>query len=246
MKLKLLVILLTICLTVTIKAFTENSGKFISLYKDSVTAGSVINDYITKIGGREKLINLVDKTTEMKGSFEGKEVLITIFQKQPDLMKQVFTAGETEQVLLFDGEKGFMISSAGKTKITGDELTKLKYEANLTLIAELDENNIEAVLEGIDTVKGEDAYKIKLTLPNGLVWFHFYNIDSGLKVKEIKSINVPQGTFMQEIFYSDFREVNGLLFPFKVEQQLGVQHVSFEVISIEINSGLDDDIFIID
>jgi hypothetical protein len=38
--------------------------------------------------------------------------------------------------------------------------------------------------------------------------------------------------------YDDYREVNGVLFPFTISQQMGPQMLDMKVTSIEVNSGL--------
>ena len=48
---------------------------------------------------------------------------------------------------------------------------------------------------------------------------------------------------MQETYYSDYRDVDGLKFPFKLKQIFGLQSIDLTVISIKINQGLEDIIF---
>jgi len=49
--------------------------------------------------------------------------------------------------------------------------------------------------------------------------------------------------FEQETYFSDYREVKGLKFPFTIKQYLGLQEIELTVTSIEINTGLDDSVF---
>jgi zinc protease len=94
--------------------------------------------------------------------------------------------------------------------------------------------------EAVDSV---ECYKIKFTLPSGIRWFQYYENDSGLKVKEIKEIQTKQGLFEQETYFSDYREVSGLKFPFTLKQYFGNQEIDLRVTSIEINTGLKDNLF---
>jgi hypothetical protein len=79
-----------------------------------------------------------------------------------------------------------------------------------------------------------------MTLFSGIKWTQYYNIESGLKVKEEKYINSPMGLFEQVTNYDDYREVQGLFFPFKIKQSIGAQSMEFNVSSIKINTGLTD------
>ena len=48
---------------------------------------------------------------------------------------------------------------------------------------------------------------------------------------------------MQETFYSDYKEVDGLKFPFKIIQSFGMQTIEMNVSSVKLNEGLKDSIF---
>ena len=64
-----------------------------------------------------------------------------------------------------------------------------------------------------------------------------------LKVKDSKQVTVPQGTFTRETEYSDYRNVDGVMYPFKLKQSIGQQVLDFSVSSIKVNTGLKDDKF---
>jgi outer membrane lipoprotein-sorting protein len=68
-------------------------------------------------------------------------------------------------------------------------------------------------------------------------------MQNDLKFKETKEIQTKQGLFEQETYYSDYREVSGLKFPFTIKQYFGLQEIELTVTSIEINTGLDDSVF---
>jgi hypothetical protein len=96
---------------------------------------------------------------------------------------------------------------------------------------------------GIEFLDSIDYYTIRLVLPSGIRWFQYYAVDTGLKVKEIKEIQTQQGLFEQETYFSDYREVSGLKFPFTIKQYFGIQEIDLTVTKIEINAGLEDQVF---
>ena len=61
-----------------------------------------------------------------------------------------------------------------------------------------------------------------------------------------KPVTSAQKTFLQQTYYSDFRSVDGIFFPFKIKQKLGQQNMEFDVTSIKVNSGIDDSEFKLD
>jgi len=82
-----------------------------------------------------------------------------------------------------------------------------------------------------------------LILLSDFSWIQYFDPQTWLKAKETKDIIVAQGTFMQNSYYSDYREVDGIKYPYSVKQDIGSQHVESEVESIKVNSGLSDKLF---
>jgi len=209
---------------------------------DSLSAYRIIQKYIEVIGGREKLGKIQDRLTEMKGNVQKVDVQMTIYQKQPDKFKQIIHAGEVEQTILFSDNKGYLKINDQIKEILGVELARLKNESTLNLLLNLDTNVIHITYLGIDTVENRLAYKILLK-NSSLNWIHYYDISTGFKIMDQKPVKAVQRTYLQETYYSDFRPVDGIYFPFKIRQKLGQQEMDFEVINIKINSGIDDSEF---
>jgi zinc protease len=212
---------------------------------DSLSAYRIIQKYIEVIGGRDKLSKIEDRITEMKGNVQKVDVEMTIYQKQPDKFKQVIHAGDVEQTILFSNDKGYLKINDQVKEILGLELAKLKNESTLNLLSNLDTNVIHITLLGIDSVEGKPAYKILLK-NSSLNWIHYYDVSTGFKIMDIKPVTSAQKTYLQETYYSDFRLVDGISYPFKIRQKLGKQDMEFDVISIKLNAGIDDSEFILE
>jgi len=176
----------------------------------------------------------------MSGKVQGIDVNMTVYQKSPDLLRQEVNAGLMNQVIIYNGSQGIMKASGQEINITGQELEKLKYEATLSLLLKYDEFGIKLKLTGTPIVDGKDSYQVEMIFPGGTKWIQYYDKETGLKLKEEKNVTTPQGTFTQETLFSDYREVEGLKFPFKIVQKMGAQSLQFEVSSIKINAGIDD------
>ena len=208
-----------------------------------LTAEKVVNNYIEAIGGKENLLKVKDRTTVMAGNVMGKAIKMTIYQKQPDKMRQIIDAGTFKQNIYFDGKKGIMEAAGKKFDVKGKELEKLKFESSLYLLPELGSLGIKLKLEGVANVNGKDAYKIDMILPSGTTWVQYYDPETWLKVEESKEINTPQGTFAQNTFFSNYRKVSGVKYPFTVNQTMGKQKMEFTVTLISVNDGLSDRLF---
>ncbi len=208
-----------------------------------VTVKTVLDGYIIAIGGRENIEKVKEKVSVIKGSIQGMEIKITISQKAPNKLLQSLDAGGMEQTTIFDGTKGKQIAMGNEVPLEGNDLLETKLEATLNLFLDYKKHGITEELTSVEKVNGKDAYKVTLTLPNENKWIQFYDVDSGLLVKQTSTKKAPQGTFTAAITFDDYREVEGVKYPFKFSQTVGAQSMDMEVESIEINSGLSDSLF---
>jgi phosphotransferase system IIB component len=218
----------------------EKSQSDSLIIPEGMTGEKVIANYVEAIGGAENLTKIVDRTTVMRGVVQGVNIIIVSYQKVPNKLKQEIRAGEVDQKVYFDGEHGVQMIGGSKTEIDSAELEKLKIESTIILLLELDHYGVKTNIVGVELVNKKPAYKIEMTLPSGTKWTQFYDKDTFLKVKEIKAINTPQGSFTHEILYSDYKVIEGLKYAFKITQKIGGQSMDFNVSSIKINSGLSD------
>ena len=209
----------------------------------NITAQGVINKYIYAIGGIDKFKSVMDRTTEMTGTAMNQPISIIVKQKYPDKLFQELKAGEVTQLLYYSYGKGTMVIGTEKTEIDKKELERLMMDATMQLLLNPESFGVKTEFLGIECVDSVDCYAIKLTLPSGIRWFQYYSMETDLKFKETKEIQTKQGLFEQETYFSDYRDVDGLKFPFAIKQHIGLQEIELTVTSIEINTGLDDSVF---
>ena len=89
-------------------------------------------------------------------------------------------------------------------------------------------------LEGIEAVGDKKAYKLKITDEKTV----FYDVESGLKLQEVQVQEVQGQTMPQNMKLSDYKDVSGILFPFKLSQTMGPQKFDFIVKEIKVNDGV--------
>ena len=211
--------------------------------EEGVTVETIINDYIEAQGGKEQIESINNVQTIMKGKVQGMDVTLTLTRKSPNMLHQELDAGVFKQTTMFDGENGVQIANGQKVPLEGDRLEEMKIQATMNLYFDYTKYGIEAELKGIKDIDGKDAYEIELTLPSGKKWYHYYDIETGLKIREVSTIDSPQGSFTQTVNMSDYKEVDGVKFPHKLSQQLGPQSIDLEVTAININQDISDEMF---
>ncbi len=209
----------------------------------NITAMAVINKYIDAIGGLDNFKSVIDRTTVMTGLAMNQPVDIIIMQKYPDKLFQELKVGEVKQIIYYRNGKGMIKIGDETNEIENKELERLKVDATMQLLLDPENYGIKTEVLSNEMVDSVDCYKLKFVLPSGIRWFQYYSVETDLKVKETKEIYTKQGLFEQETYFSDYRVVKGLKYPFKIVQYLGLQEIELNVTSIEVNSGLNDSIF---
>ena len=209
----------------------------------NITAMAVINKYIYAIGGIDRFKSVMDRTTVMTGLAMNQPIDIIIMQKYPDNLFQELQVGEVKQLIYYRNGKGTLKIGNEATEIENKELERLKIDAIMQFLLEPESYGIKTEVLSNEMVDSVDCYKIKFILPSGIRWFQYFSVETSLKIKESKEIQTKQGLFEQETYFSDYREVKGLKYPFRIMQYLGLQEIDLTVTSIEINTGLDDSLF---
>jgi zinc protease len=212
---------------------------------DSIDPKVILDKYVNSIGGKDALLKIDDRTIIMRGTAMGQSITLIVKQKAPNKLRQEVKAGTMEQLVICDGEKAIMKMMDQKIEVKDKELEALLLEANIDFLTDPEKFGIKLSYAGIEKVNDKDAYKIKMILPSGLIWYAYFDKESGLKVKEDREIETKMGRGQQSITYDDYKDVNGVKYPFKMVQSFGGQSVDVTVSSIKVNKGLSNDLFVI-
>lgn len=201
-----------------------------------VTAESVIENYIKAIGGRKALAAVKSVSwvaqAEMQGMQLGLEMKNTT-KNQSSLV--VSMGGMALQKMIFDGEKGYMMAQG--QRIDNDDKQNAAAKTEAAPFTELSVKN--AKLERIESVDGKDAYVVSFESGKEA----FYDKASGLKVKEVTTQEAMGQSVTSTISFENYKEVDGIKFPFTIKQAAGPQEIAFEISKVSINEGVADSDF---
>ncbi len=209
----------------------------------NMTAQIVWDKYLQARGGREKLENvhsLIKVEEEHMGPMLSKS---TSKMKSPNKMLIIREMQGRKMLIKFNGEQGYMEKMGSKQMIPPAEVAKMK--ARNGIFGDiLHTENMEMSLEGIEPVNGKDTYKVK-TVQNGEEKYFYFDKATGLLLKEEeKAINPQDGKEMIiPVYYSDYRDVDGIKIPFKKSSVMMGQEVQGEIKEIQINPVIDDSEF---
>jgi len=218
----------------------ENTKKALP---EGLTAEKVIENFVAAIGGKENLEKIQDFTMEASTNMQGMEIKQVIYKKAPNKYASVMSMnGNVMQQQLFNGERGIMKGFQGEKELIGDDLENLKVDAALNAELKYKELGVTLSLEAIETIEDKDAYKVKVVNPTGQTTYDYFDVKTGLKILSKQTTVTPQGEFTQMQAFLDYKEVNGILYPYSIKIS-GAQNLVLTVQSIKINTDLSDDLF---
>lgn len=204
---------------------------------ESLTVEDVLEHYLNAIGGRDKMEGITDMKMVMKAEMMGQEVVLTTYRKLPNLyLMETAMGGRVMSKQLFDGEKFIVTSPMGRQEFTeGPEFEMMRIQAVMHPELHYQQMGIQQTLAGMETVQGKPAYKVEVTSDTGVKSYDYYDTESGLKIQS----ETQQGNVM----FADYKEIDGMLFPHSIKQEMGPQMLEVNLVSVELNTGLQGGLF---
>lgn len=212
----------------------------------------IIASNLAARGGKERIEALRSiRMTATATAAGGRVARIVREIKRPGMFRIEFSTQGATSVFANDGE-------------TGWEVAPLKgvFEPRVVMPEEdsagdVDQRDIEGPLVdwrdkghqvelvGRESLPDGEAFKLKLTLAGGAVRYDYVDVESRQVVRSDFTRLVRGHREQLMNTFSDFREVEGLVFPFHVETRVegSPEVVSVSIESIELNPDIDDAVF---
>lgn len=200
-----------------------------------MTAATVIDKYIEAIGGKEKVMAI--KTTMMvaNATVQGMALTMTSKAAAPNKTSQeIAVAGNVMQKAVFNGTTGYQEARGQKIEMKAEQIE----EAKSNLVPFSDMAYKAGKLDRIEPIDGVNYYVIKFNDTEA-----FYDLKTGLKAKEVKTVKGPTGEMKVPTTFSNYKAVNGVLFPYSIGVKSGPMDLKFEVKEIKVNEGVSDEDF---
>jgi predicted Zn-dependent peptidase len=203
---------------------------------EGMTAAKVVDTYMEAIGGKDKVMAVKTIMTVSNATIQGTPLLMTNKAAAPNKsLMTIAVMGNVMQKIIFDGEKGYQEARGQKKDMTGEELAKAKSEN--ALFSDL--NYSSGKLLRIEPIDGKNT----VVLESGDKEI-FYDMTSGLKVKEVQTVKTPDGKEVKvPTTFTDYKAVNGIMFPHSVALKSGPMTLDFKVKEIKINEGVSEEDF---
>jgi outer membrane lipoprotein-sorting protein len=215
---------------------------------------------------------IVDKDVAAKGglaawravqtmSFSGKmeaggkqntQLPVLLELKRPHKTRVEIEFQNDKAIQVYDGVKGWKYRPfLGRTDVepfSPQELEVASVEPELDgPLVDYASKGTKVDLEGVEKVEGRDAYKLKLTLKGGQVRRVWVDTQTFLEAKIEGAPRRMDGRMRHvEVFYRDYKNVNGLMVPHVLETSVQGVKRSYKMVfeTVLVNPKLDDSLFV--
>jgi hypothetical protein len=184
------------------------------------TADELVGKNIQARGGMEKI--KATKSRRLTGLFNaggGFTALVGQENERPNLMRQTFSLQGMTQVVAYDGAAGWQIQPFQGHKdpelLGEDDLRGVLRDADFDgpLVDYKEKGNTVEYL-GHDTVDGDDALRLKVTLKNGDIIYQYLDPDTFLEIREEVQEFIRGSVHEHVTEMGSYKPVAGVMYPF--------------------------------
>jgi outer membrane lipoprotein-sorting protein len=225
---------------------------FLPLSAAAQTADEIVKKVLDARGGVQKIRAVQSERISGRVSFaQGMDGTFVVELKRPLKMRVEITIQGQRIIRVFDGKSsGWMVNpfveNKGVEPLPAEDLKTISDESDFDgplLDYKVKGNQIE--LAGKEMLDDKPVFRLKLTNKNGDVRSYFFDASSFLLLKW-EGVRKSGGQEVPwESFFSDFHEVQGLKYPFRIDQGSPGTEIKQTLTTekIEIDPQIDDSRF---
>ncbi|MFM8535176.1 MAG: hypothetical protein ACKOEC_16560 [Acidimicrobiia bacterium] len=221
------------------------------------TADEVIEKSIAAMGGRAALEKVQSRQMTgtlaigtPAGDIQGTiEILNAVPNTARTVIKADLSAFGAGPMLIdqrFDGTKGYVIDTLqGDREITGQQLDTMKANAFPHPFLNYKAQGASVQLSGKEKVLDKDAFVLVFQPPSGPPIKQYVDATTFMPLRTVIKATVPQfGEVEQNADPSDYRDLDGVKVPYKLQIQSSVQGLTMTFTKIEQNVTVDEKLFV--
>ena len=196
----------------------------------------IVEQYVKAAGGTKALSKI--RTEILEGAFtnpsDGKASTYTFDLKLPNRLYSEFVLGDKTVIEAYNGKSAWHETPSGEISTLigpqGLQLEAASVYYNSRLLSPK-KNKLALAFVGHAQVRGKDALQIEITTPTNIKREVFFDPQSHLIVKESGAV----AGLDEEILYDDYRPVDGVQLPHKLELHRGTDTYSINITRAAIN-----------
>jgi FimV-like protein len=211
------------------------------------TLDEVLSRYVTVLGGHEKIQKPTSRLIRGKARVPGefRDAPFEISEKSPNKSRMIITPEHATALAQgFDGAAGWLkVGATVARRLKGTELAELQRDCDFYAPLRLRANYAEVRLLGRVKIGFRTSYLVEAKPASGDVDKFYFEVESGMLIRwdGVRSNWRERGVV--EVYYDDWREVDGIKIPFQVTRSSPHFTIAFTVDEVKLNVAIDDSIF---
>ncbi|MEY8020655.1 M16 family metallopeptidase [Muriicola sp. SD30] len=200
---------------------------------EGVTVQSVIDKYFEAIGGKENVAAIESLKLVYEGSAMGATIKIEEKRTADKYSQTTYMNNSPMMGVIAKGDELYMKQGANKMPLPPDLQQDMKNSMGIFPEQKI-ATNPDAKIGGTEMMDGKEV--IKIEVPGKVVQStYYYNVETGLKVKEASVTSMNGQTQNQESILTDYQEFDGIMFPVMRTSNLGPQTIEAKLLEAVIN-----------
>ncbi len=213
------------------------------------TADEIVKKAVDARGGMDKIKTVQsERITGHLSSPQGVEAAVVLELQRPHKLHSEVTVEGQKIIRVYDGKSaGWTINPFAENKdvqpMSAEDLREISEESDLDgPLVDYQSKGTQIGLIGKEELDGKPVYRLKLTNKNGAVRSYLLDATSFLTLKWEGIRKIGDKELPWESSLSDYREIQGLKYPFKIDQDSPGTEIkqTFTVERIEINPQIDE------
>lgn len=203
----------------------------------------IVDQYIKAAGGGRALSKI--QTLSLEGTFttdDGKSGTFTFDTKLPNRYYLELLVGEQNLIEAYNGKSAWRQNAAGELgTLVGPEGMQLEAAAQFynSRLVNPKKAKMALAFVGNAPVRGKDALQLEVTTATGVKRQVFFDPQTHLVMKEAATV----GGLQEEILYDDYRTVDGVKLPNKIELHRGSDKFTIGVTRAVVNGTIGERVF---
>jgi hypothetical protein len=206
-------------------------------------AEKIISQYVKAAGGSKALGKV--QTLTLEGTFsngDGKTGTYTLDTKLPNRYYSELLVSEKNLIEAYNGKSAWHQNAAGElSTLVGPEGMQLEAAAQFynSRLVHPKKNKMTVTFLGHAQVRGRDALQLEVTTATGVKRQVYFDPQTHLIVKEAATV----GGVEEQILCDDYRTVDDVKLPYKIELYRGSDKYDIDVTRAVINGSIGERVF---
>ncbi|HVS64066.1 MAG TPA: hypothetical protein VMT85_11260 [Thermoanaerobaculia bacterium] len=208
----------------------------------------VLDRYYEALGGESAWAAVT--STHQKGTMQmmGMEAPIEIWSKRPEKLRLEFTMQGMTGIQAIDGDSGWQVmpfmGSTEPEPMPAEMLEMMSSDVDIDgPLFGWKEKGHQVELVGQEDVEGTPAYKLHVTLANGVELDYFLDAEHFVPIQTTIDATFQGQEFETTTTISDYKQVGDLMIPHSMQSESPMGTQTITVQEVEINPEIEDSFF---